>query len=124
MARPLDPKLAEFLAMDVRPAAPLALALREMVLDEAPDAIEQLYRNHPSALWYGRGTTMKDMVLYIAMASRHVNLGLCRGAALEDPDGVIEGAGKAMRHIKFRSEADLRRPWVRAYIRRAWSAAE
>jgi hypothetical protein len=78
MARPLDPNISAFLAMDVRPVAPLALALREVLLDEVPDAGEQLYRNHPSALWYGRGPKMKDMVLYIAMASAHVNLGFCR----------------------------------------------
>lgn len=124
MARPLDPDLAAFLAIHDRPTGALALALREVVLEEAPEAIEQLFRNHGSAIWYGRGGKMQDMALYIAMASKHVNLGLCRGAALPDPAGVIEGTGKSMRHIKFRSIADLHRPFVRPYIRAAWSAAE
>jgi hypothetical protein len=124
MTRPLDPQIRAFLAIDDRPVGPMALALREIVLEAVPEAVEQLFRNHPSALWYGRGSRMRDMVLYIAMASRHVNLGFCRGAALVDPDKVLEGDGRSMRHIKFRSDADLRRPFVQDYICAAWEAFE
>jgi hypothetical protein len=119
MNRPLDPAFRAFLAIDERPVGPLALALREIVLQAAPDAVEQLFRNHASALWYGVGPKMPDMFCYIAMASRHVNLGFCRGASMTDPAGVMEGAGRAMRHVKFRSESDLQRPFVRAYLRTA-----
>jgi hypothetical protein len=119
MVRPADPQLLEFLAVHDRPVGPLALALREIVLEEAPEAVERIFRNHPSALWFGAGPRMQDMFGYVAMASRHVNLGFCRGAALADPDGVLEGAGKAMRHIKFRGQADLARPFVRPFIRAA-----
>ena len=78
-----------------------------------------MFRNHPSALWFGVGPKQKHMFCYGAMASRHVNLGFCQGASLPDPDGVLEGDGKPMRHIRFRSEADLNRPFVRPYIRAA-----
>ena len=124
MAAPLDPAFAAFLAIADRQTGALALALREVVLKEAPRAIEQLYRNHPHALWYGTGPKMQDMALYIAMASAHVNLGFCRGASLPDPDGVLEGAGRTMRHIKFRGSADLERPFLRPYIRTAFGRAE
>lgn len=36
-----------------------------------------------------------------------VSLFLMRGAELPDPDGILEGAGKAMRHVKLRSIDDL-----------------
>ena len=49
----------------------------------------------------------------------HVNLGFPRGATLPDPGRVLEGEGKAMRHIKFRSPDELERPFVRRYIRTA-----
>lgn len=52
-------------------------------------------------------TKMSDMFCYIATASHHVNLGFRCGASLPDPKHVLEGQGKRMRHIKFRSEADL-----------------
>jgi hypothetical protein len=96
------------------------LSLRAIVLEEAPDTLERVYRNHPSALWFGCGPKMQDMFCYVAMASAHVNLGFCRGASLVDPEGVLEGAGKVMRHIKFWTERDLERPFVRLYIRAAW----
>src|SRR6516164_11721835 len=72
-----------------------------------------MYSNHPSAVWFGSGPKMKDMFCYIAAARTHVNLGFCRGASLSDPDRVLEGEGKTMRHIKFRSERDVERPFVR-----------
>jgi hypothetical protein len=123
MAAPLDPGFRAFLAIDHRPTGALALALREIVLDEAPAAVEQIYRNHPHALWYGHGPKMADMVLYVAMASAHVNLGFCRGVSLPDPDGVLEGTGRSMRHIKFRRSADLERPFLRPYIRASFETA-
>ena len=121
MARPPDRQMIEFLAVADRPVGPLAMALRDILLEEAPDAVEQVFRNHPSALWFGGGPKMADMACYIAMASRHVNLGFCRGATLADPHAVLEGDGKAMRHIKFRTERDLGRPFVRSYIRAAFA---
>jgi hypothetical protein len=48
--------------------AHLALALRELVLTEAPEAVEKAYQNHPSAIWFGFGPKMKDMFCHIAMA--------------------------------------------------------
>jgi hypothetical protein len=117
--RPLDPDIAAFLAIDLRPVGPLALALRAVILEEAPQLLERIFRNHASALWFGCGPKMDDMALYVAMASRHVNLGFRRGASLPDPEGALEGSGRAMRHIKFRSEGDLERPFVRPLIRAA-----
>jgi hypothetical protein len=121
--RPLDPGIAAFLAIDLRPTGPLALALRAVVLDAAPELQERIFRNHASALWFGLGPKMADMVLYVAMASAHVNLGFCRGASLSDPDGVLEGSGKVMRHIKVRSWQDLERPFVHPLIRAAVAEA-
>jgi hypothetical protein len=36
----------------------------------------------------------------------HVNLGFFQGASLRDPARLLEGSGKAMRHIKLRPGAD------------------
>jgi hypothetical protein len=49
----------------------------------------------------------------------HVHLQLFKGAALPNPDGLIEGTGKSMRHIKFRALSDVERPGVDAAIRAA-----
>jgi hypothetical protein len=119
VVRQPDRQLLDFFFAYDRPVAGPALALREIVLEEAPDAAETVYRNHPHAIWFGFGPKMKDMFCYIAMARKHVNLGFCQGASLSDPNQVLEGQGKKMRHIKFKSERDVELPFVRRYIRAA-----
>jgi hypothetical protein len=38
---------------------------------------------------------------YVVGYAKHVNLGFCEGAFLDDPDGLLEGTGKQMRHVKL-----------------------
>lgn len=88
-----SPRVLDPLAARSAGVAHLALALRELVLSEVNVAVERVYNNHPSAIWFGFAKTgeepkMKDMVLYVAAASSHVNLGFCRGASLLDPNRV------------------------------------
>jgi hypothetical protein len=37
----------------------------------------------------------------------HVSVEFSNGVAFRDPDGVLEGKGKARRHVKLRSLADI-----------------
>jgi hypothetical protein len=39
---------------------------------------------------------------YVNVFTSHVNVGFFQGAALPDPDGLLQGAGKFMRHVKLR----------------------
>jgi hypothetical protein len=39
---------------------------------------------------------------YVNVYRRHMNIGLFSGAVLEDPEGLLEGNGKFMRHVKVR----------------------
>jgi len=119
MNRPPDPQLLSFLTAYDPSIADLALALRQIVLEEAPDASESVYQVYTVAIWFGFSGKMKDMFCYIATNARHVNLGFPRGASLPDPNRVLQGDGKTMRHIKFASERDLERPFVRRYIQAA-----
>lgn len=41
---------------------------------------------------------------YVDAFKGHVNVGFFLGAELADPDGLLEGAGKFMRHTKLRPE--------------------
>ncbi len=43
----------------------------------------------------------------LAPASKWVSLAFMRGASLADPGGLLEGAGRAVRHVKIRSIRDL-----------------
>jgi hypothetical protein len=123
MRRPPDPQLLGFLEAYDRHISDLALALREIVLEEAPHASESVYQVYTVAIWFGFSEKMKDMFCYITTNAKHVNLGFPRGASLADPNRVLEGDGKAMRHIKFASLGDLERPFVRRYIQEAMEQA-
>jgi hypothetical protein len=39
---------------------------------------------------------------YVNVFKSHTNVGFFRGADLEDPAGLLEGAGKNMRHVKLK----------------------
>jgi hypothetical protein len=121
--RPPDPQLLGFLEAYDRHISELALALREIVLEQAPDASESIYQVYTVAIWFGFSGKMKDMFCYIATSAGHVNLGFPRGASLPDPNRVLEGDGKTMRHIKFRSHRDVERPFVPHYIQAAMEQA-
>ena len=123
MQRPPDPQLLGFLEAYDRHISELALALREVILEEAPDASESIYQVYTVAIWFGFSGKMKDMFCYIATNAGHVNLGFPRGTSLPDPNRVLEGDGKTMRHIKFRSQRDVGRPFVRRYIQAAMEQA-
>src|SRR5438270_12738374 len=101
MERPPDPQLLGFLEAYDRHIAELAQALREIILEEAPDASESIYQVYTVAIWFGFSGKMKDMFCFITTNARHVNLGFPRGTSMADPSGVLEGEGKTMRHVKF-----------------------
>ena len=37
----------------------------------------------------------------------HVHVGFFRGAELADPNGLLEGTGKFMRHVKLRPQGEV-----------------
>src|SRR3974390_124592 len=46
----------------------------------------------------------------------HVTFAFLRGARLPDPQELLEGTGKGVRHVKLRSVADVKRPGVKKLI--------
>jgi hypothetical protein len=102
----------------------LALALREMVLEEAPAAIEKLVQVYALVLWYSLTGKMSDAFVQVVTYTKGVNLMFNRGAELDDPHGVLVGEGKIIRHIKVRNREDLKNPHLRKFIRAALKHAK
>jgi hypothetical protein len=77
--------------------------------------ITAMHRDHVEIVWprmriasYGVGPKkMSEHYAYIAPQTKHVNLGFYYGASLKDPAGLLEGAGRNLRHIKIRSLAEV-----------------
>jgi len=122
MVRPPDRTLIRYLASYDPQVSSLALAVREVVLEEAPEARESISKGYAVSIGFSfTGKPLKDGFCIIATHSRYVNLLFNRGTSLPDPNRVLEGTGKTMRHIKINNEADLDRPYVRRYIQAAIS---
>jgi len=120
MIRPPDRKLISFLASYDPQVSSLALAAREVVLEEAPEAKESISKGYAVAIGFSfTGKPLKDGFCIVVAGKNHVNLMFNRGTSLPDPNRALEGTGKAMRHIKIRSEKDLHRAFVRRYIQAA-----
>ena len=121
-AAPPPEELLELLAARRPLMAPIVLALREMVVREAPDAIEKPYSVYAvvDLFTFGRAS---DAFIHIVAYEKHVNLGFNQGARLPDPHGLIKGTGKLIRHIRITTEADLKRP-LRPYIQAAIKQAK
>ena len=94
----------------------LALALRELVITEAPEAEELLYSVYAEVIVFKLPGRKRGAFCYVAAYARHVNLGFYRGAELPDPHRVLKGTGKKMRHIRFDSPEDLRHSYLRTFI--------
>ncbi len=58
---------------------------------------------------------------YVGVFKAHVDVGFFQGAELDDPEGLLEGTGKRMRHVKVRPGVDLDSAAMTALIRGAYS---
>jgi len=112
--------LLSYLASYDPHVAKLTLALREVILDEAPEAVESISRGYAVAIGFSfTGKPLKDGFCHIAAYRTHVNLGFNRGAQMADPSRVLQGTGKAIRHVTIHDENDLERPFLRRYLQAA-----
>jgi len=117
---PPPASLIKFLEPYDRAIRNLALEMRSLVLDEMTSCYENIYDAYSAvAIGYGSSDRLQDCIFHIAVYTNHVNLGFNQGATLDDPLGILKGAGKQIRHITIKTSADLARPEIRAYVRRA-----
>ena len=112
--------MLNYLSSYDRHISSLALAAREVVLEEAPEAIESISKGYATAIGFSfTGKPLKDGFCYLAITGNRVNLGFNRATQLPDPNRVLVGTGKLHRHITFQDESELNRPHLRRYIQAA-----
>jgi hypothetical protein len=98
-------------------AQALALELRQLIRHLLPKAQEKIYKGWGVAD-YGFGTPGRGF-LSIGPQKGYVNLYFMSGVDLKDPDGLLEGTGKRLRHVKIRTQAALQNAALHALIRQA-----
>jgi len=116
-----DPAVDTFLKGYSPQVREIAVKAREVILSVMPDATEKVYPGW-KVIQYATGADMKSVFAAISPQRERVNLGLAGGIGLADPDGLLEGDGKAIRHIKLTSPEAAGAPAVRELVRGALQA--
>ena len=121
---PPHPDHLKFLSVYGPDITALALAVRRLVLQEAPGSAELIYDAYNAvASGYSFTGRPSDACIHIAVYARWVNLGFNHGADLPDPQGLLQGSGRQVRHIRIASTADLERAFVRRFVKAAVARA-
>jgi hypothetical protein len=77
-------------------------SLRETILNSSPELAEEY-------TWSMPNYSYKGLVCYLQASKKHVNLGFQKGNELaeEDISHLLQGTGKAMRHIRIKKIEDI-----------------
>jgi hypothetical protein len=94
----------------------LVAALRELVKHSAPELIEE-----PKPGWGNISYKKKGLVCAISPQKTYATLYFYKGTLLTDPQGLLEGSGKAMRHLKIHKLEDIHVENIAAWIHEAIS---
>ena len=87
----------------------------EVMRNCGADVRELLHDGHPTAC-------VEDAAFaYVNAFTAHVNVGFFGGAEIADPDGLLEGTGKFMRHVKLMPERNVNVSALTKLIRIAYT---
>jgi hypothetical protein len=115
------PELIEFLHGYSPSVQSIGLGLRQLVLEEMAPCHEYIFSMRSKVvLLYGSSEhVLADCVCSVAIFGRHATLSFHRGVDLTDRHHLLQGSGKALRHIRVEHLTELDRPELRAYLREA-----
>src|SRR6266446_6458036 len=115
---PPNPEYLKFLSPFEDRIRDLALETRALVIVEAPDSTELIYDAYNAvATGYSFTGRPSDAFIHVAVYARWVNLGFNQGSQLNDPNRVLQGTGRWIRHIRIPDLAALEKPGLRALVR-------
>ena len=117
-------ELADFIAKYTPEIATLAKSVLAKMRKLLPNAILLVYDNY-NALAIGFSPTERasDVIFSIALYPRWINFFFLKGINLPDPQKLLKGNGKVVRHIVLKTAEDLDNPDVKELMTQALTAA-
>jgi len=94
-------------------------ALRHLIGSLHTGFVEVVWPRQRTASFGIGPKKMSEHYAYIAVQRAHVTLGFYHGASLVDPEKLLEGSGKKLRHIKVRGVALTRSPVISDLLQQA-----
>jgi hypothetical protein len=77
---------------------------------------------HGSPATAGYGPKYADMICAIMPTKAGLTLGIARATQLPDPEGLLQGTGKVHRHVKLKSESEVKAATLKALLKAAIAA--
>ena len=111
-----EKEITELLSGSTPEVRSLVGTLRTLVSEAAPTATETVKQGWRTITYEGKG-----IVCYIAPLLKHVDLGFYNGVQLEDPERLLKGHGKKLRHVKIWEEKDIRRADFQNLVKEAFA---
>ena len=87
-------------------------AANRSIRTNAPNTRSEVKWGSP---WY----VGKDLICVVGAFAHHVGVEFWRGSTVPDPDHLLEGTGKNLRHVKLRSIAEATSPKFARLVRAA-----
>jgi len=97
-----DIEINEFLSKYNEEVFINALTLRELLLANLPNIIEQI-DSPAKMIAYCYGQKYSELICVIIPSKKGLKLGFNRGTELSDPEKLLEGAGKISRYVQIKS---------------------
>ena len=95
-----------------------AVMLREVVIENLPDIIEQI--DIPARMiMYSYGPKYVDLICTIIPSKKGLKLGFNRGVELLDPDKLLHGNGKISRYVVIESEEQIKSDAIKVLLENA-----
>lgn len=94
----------------------VARELRSMIKTVMPEAYESIYHG---ALSYSLSESAFERLVYLALERDYVRMGFNFGGYLPDPDHLLVGDGKRLRHVKVYTIKVAEQPALRMLVRAA-----
>ena len=105
--------------------AKLTTAVLAKLRRRFPGAVEMVYdKKNSLVIGFVPDERASNVINSIAVYTKWINLYFFEGDSLPDPEGLLQGTGTMVRHIRLNSAADLDRPAVAALMSAALKCAD
>lgn len=90
-----------------------------------PGAVEMVYdKKRGMVVGFCPDDRASNVINSIGVYSNWINLYFFEGDSLPDPEGLLQGSGHTVRHIRLDSASDLDRPAIKALMAEALNRAQ
>jgi hypothetical protein len=105
------------LIADVTPNVAAIMQLMREIIHQVHSQPTEVIRLGERTIAFGIGPKkMSEAYAYLQPHGDYLNLGFYHGTAIDDPDNLLQGTGKALRHVKLYTPEDAANPAIKQLI--------